>query len=270
MDEDKNILDLRPKKEPQIKIIEKIIIQKRKLSAEFLKIIVVIAISSLIVWGISRANNSGPDVPAAPKVKNFSVTGLVSDMGQSSISINATEGGDPNTTSYTFDTSHVSTIETNHRNQISLSDIQPGYKIIAQGIEVDNGTIMIRRIISFATSTETTVYMTASSVTLPEATSSPVVVTATSTDSTSSTTLGTSSSPQATTTSDIGLPAGEAGTSTPPFQGGDTSATSTNATSTTSDVNATTSNTTTDTTPSNVPDASSPTNQDSSGSSTTQ
>lgn len=235
MDKSKNILDLRPKVEPEIKVVEKLIIQKRRPGQELLKLVIVIAISSLVIWGISRADNATLPKPAA---KNFSVMGIVSDIGSTTFSMSNLKGGDAGVLNYTFDTKHLKTIETEQHIVLTLSDIAPGFEIVAQGVESEDSPIAIRRIISLglpkddlklATTTEATSTLdTTASSTLPIATSTINIATST-------TSIASSTTPMATTTTDT------TASSTIPV------ATTTDSTATTTDIttNATSTATTT-------------------------
>ena len=160
MNKEKNLLDLRPKVEPEIKIVERIVLKKRGFPVELFKMLVVIAVCSLIVWGVSKATNNGSNSNSSiVTAKNFSVMGIVTGVGSSSISINSATGGELNVSSYTFDTTYADKIVTNDMIPILLSNIQQGYRVLAQGVEVSDGTIVIHRIVSFGTSTDMTVTM---------------------------------------------------------------------------------------------------------------
>ena len=180
-----NLLDLRNKVNPQVKIIYKIITQKQPWYVEFAKIAAVIVVVGTVVWGVSRA-----DELFKTPAKNFSAYGLISANVGSSISINEAHGSDSSeVTSYTFDVGTVNKIETNKYAPLEVSDLKIGDKIMVQGM-LDNSVIIARRIVSF-TSTST----------------------ATTTEALASTTLEVSTT-TSTTTSDI---ASSTATSTPSF-----------------------------------------------------
>ena len=52
-----NFLDLRKKIEPQIVIVEKVVLKPRSLFGELFKVFIVIVIVSVSVWGISYADD---------------------------------------------------------------------------------------------------------------------------------------------------------------------------------------------------------------------
>ena len=184
----KNFLDLRPKIDPQYVVVEKEILKPRSWKAEAFRMCVVILIVTVIGWGVSFAD----DLINSPKkdlIKNFSAMGTVSDIASSTVSIENAKGSDSTEKkSYTFDASNIKTIQTNHYIPLKLSDIQVGDNIIVQGVDKD-GDILIRRIISYGTSTATGI-LTRTKDTPVEATSTVATSTATTT---ATTTLATSS-----------------------------------------------------------------------------
>ena len=172
----KNLLDLRKKVDPQIQIVEKIIFQKRSWKTEVLRTVAVIITASAVIWGISNADTLLTPAPKAES-KNFSAIGIVSNIATSTLSLQDAKGSDnANQTTYTFDTSTVTKIETKSYIPLTLSDITVGDKVVVQGVD-DEGSIYIKRIISFSTTTPPTVATTTDQV----ATSTD----ATSTDATS-------------------------------------------------------------------------------------
>ncbi|MEI6480417.1 MAG: hypothetical protein WCO12_02740 [bacterium] len=145
----KNLLDLRKKVSPQIQIVEKIVLQKRSWKTEAFRLIAVIAIVSTAIYGITRADTLVQQ--SHVHAKNVSAIGTVSNIGDSTISINdAKSSDDTGATSYTFDTSYITTIQTNHFLPLTLSDIKVGDNIILQGTEKDGAT-QILRIFSYGT-----------------------------------------------------------------------------------------------------------------------
>lgn len=165
-------------------------------------IVSVASVFSLIHLGILNADtlqvNSINQIGL--KGKSFSAVGIVSDVTGSSISINNASGSNDKTqTSYAFDTTSVSRMETSERVLISLLDIGIGDKVVVQGKEINN-LIILNRIISFgnvvaevATSTDAIATSTASS------TEQSIV--STSTLSSASTSTSTIDASNATTTS---------------------------------------------------------------------
>ena len=115
--------------------------------------------------------------------KNFSAIGIVSGVSTTTISIQDAKGSDGKS-EYTFDTDSVTKIETKSYVPLTLSDINTGDRVVVQGVE-DNGTISIKRIISFSAT---------SSKEKEVATTTPEVATTTDSTSTASTTASTSPS----------------------------------------------------------------------------
>ena len=201
MNKEKNLLDLRPKVEPEIKIVEKIVLKKRGFPVELFKMLVVIAVCSLIVWGISRADNIANSAP-----KNFGATGIVSSIGSTTISISNAQGGDSGVSSYTFDTQYLKKIETNDYTPVSLGEINTGDRIVAQGVST-GGSLQVRRIVLFAspdaiaTTTDTIIATTTVDVSPTTDVVTPVSSSTTPDDTTASSTLDTSLSNTDTSTS---------------------------------------------------------------------
>lgn len=86
----KNFLDLRKKVDPQIKIVERVILQKRSLKSDVFLALSVILVASAVIWGISKADSlsdffSSPQVPA----KSFSITGKVTEITDKTLSIDS-------------------------------------------------------------------------------------------------------------------------------------------------------------------------------------
>jgi len=177
-----NTLDLRPKQEPNIVVVEKVVLKKRTWKSEFFRMLSILVLVSVLGWGISKADSS-LTANHAP-IKNFSAIGVVSSIDSSSITINSASGSDNAfTSSYTFDTSAVTKIETSDYHALTLDNIQVGDRIIAQGIRSasSSNSIEIHRLIDFnASSTIPEVYV-------PAASSTPTII-ATSTDASSTAT----------------------------------------------------------------------------------
>ncbi|MCC7004770.1 hypothetical protein IT397_02525 [Candidatus Nomurabacteria bacterium] len=198
-----NLLDLREKVQPQIKVVEKVVFKKVPWYLEALKITLGIAITTTVVWGVSNADvaslvESLRDTKSeVPVIKNFSASGIVTGIQASTLSLTqADTSTEQNDISITVDISKVKKIESNHYEPLTISDIKLGDQVVVQGL-MKNSDISISRIISFsytkATSTDT-------------ATS-----TATSTESTSTSTEQVSSS----STSDISSSTPDTSTTTP-------------------------------------------------------
>ena len=177
-----NTLDLRPKQEPNIVVVEKVVLKKRTWKSEFFRMLSILVLVSVLGWGISKADSS-LTANHAP-IKNFSAIGVVSSIDSSSITISSASGSDNAfTNTYTFDTSAVTKIETSDYHALTLDNIQVGDRIIAQGIRSasSSNSIEIHRLIDFnASSTIPEVYV-------PAASSTPTII-ATSTDATSTAT----------------------------------------------------------------------------------
>jgi hypothetical protein len=195
--EEKHLLDLRETLEPQIKIVEKIVIQRRSLKRDLFMIFSVMFIASGIIWGISKASNfdvinSFEDTPP----QNFSASGIVSNVtnlfGKYITIEEATGSDDSGKSSYSFGTNKVKKIENADYVPLKLSDIKIGDKIVVQGLLKEGGDIEAYRIISFttviATTTEELVATSTEATSTDETASSTDTSTSTSTDTTSSST----------------------------------------------------------------------------------
>ena len=192
-----NTLDLRPKQEPNIVIVEKVVLKKRTWKSEFLRMLSIMVIVSVLGWGISKADSS-LTANHAP-IKNFSAIGVVSSIDPSSLTISSANGSDNAfTSSYTFDTSAVTKIETSDYHALTMNDIRVGDRVIAQGIRSasSSNSIEIHRLIDFnATSTIPEVYV-------PVASSTPTIIEASSTDDATSTATDTTPTDETSTTTD--------------------------------------------------------------------
>ena len=192
-----NTLDLRPKQEPNIVVVEKVVLKKRTWKSEFFRMLSILVLVSVLGWGISKADSS-LTANHAP-IKNFSAIGVVSSIDSSSITINSASGSDNAfTSSYTFDTSAVTKIETSDYHALTLDNIQVGDRIIAQGIRSasSSNSIEIHRLIDFnASSTIPEVYV-------PAASSTPTIINVSPTDASSTATDTTPTPTDASTTGD--------------------------------------------------------------------
>ena len=185
----RNFLDLRKKEQPEIVVVEKVVFKARQWKLEVLKIFMVISTVSLTIWGISKADDAiFSDSSIAPVTEvavtpenNFSAIGYVTDISDSSMSIDDSQVSDASAdASYVFNTEHINKIENNDYFPLAISDIKLGDKIIVQGTRI-NGVDEIHRIISFAVTATST-------ATTTDATSTVATTTATSTDSISTST----------------------------------------------------------------------------------
>ena len=228
----RNILDLRKKIQPQVVVIERMIMKRQAWYFELVKISIVVVIVSAIVWGVSKAS----DVLLATHIDNFSAIGTVSEITDATISLINAQGSDKShDASYVIDATGAQLLSKSYA-LLGLSDIAIGDRISVQG-ELDGSSIAAKRIISFTatSSAEKELPVTASStdatstpdvvadpvVPTPEATSTPDVTatttpvvddvatttpitdTATTTPDTTATTTEQITEPVATTTPDI-------------------------------------------------------------------
>jgi len=196
----KNLLNLKPKDPSDIVYVEKIVLKNRGMFFELSRMLIVIAVASGIVWGVSNADNIIRSTKTPVKVKSFSAVGIVTDVATTTLTIDDANASDGKTTaSYTFDVTNVKKIETKDYIPLTLLDISIGDKIIVQGTDSD-GTVMIKRIISFsatsskikidvATSTATTTLDLATSTATSTATTTLDVSSSTATTTATSTSI---------------------------------------------------------------------------------
>ncbi|MDD5165674.1 MAG: hypothetical protein PHG25_04055 [Candidatus Pacebacteria bacterium] len=167
-----NLLNLR--RQPESIIIEKVIRAPKIWCHEVLKMVAVVAIVSIVVYGVSRADTM---TNAGGTGKNFSAIGIVSTVSPNELTLADVHSSDKtDNTLYTFAVNSSIKVETKSYVPFSFSDIKVGDQIIVQGLQKD-GEIALRRIISL-TSVATT-----SDLVVDTATS-----TATTTDATATTT----------------------------------------------------------------------------------
>ncbi len=193
-------LDLRNKSINQVKVVEHIIFKPRSFKVEMIKMFSIIAIVTVIGFGISSANDfvENQILNQAPTpAKNFSATGIVSDIARTTLSLTDAKGSNDETqTIYTFDIQNVEKIETAEYLPLALTDITVGDRLVVQGTDQD-GTISIFRIISLtATSSKTIIPEVATT------TATTTDETASSTASIATTTIDTSTSTEISTTTD--------------------------------------------------------------------
>ena len=145
-----NILDLRKK---EIQIVEKIVLKKRLWYIETLKMLGVLAITISVTWAFSNASlfteeTDETPAPLKQRIPKFSAIGIVSLITDDTISLSDAHGTKSEDTTFPFDTSSISKIETKSYDPLSLSDILVGDKVITQGT-IEDENIIITRIISF-------------------------------------------------------------------------------------------------------------------------
>ena len=196
-----NFLDLSRKIEPSVKIIYRTVTTKQPWYFEVAKIVAVVAIVGTVVWGISKADEViTPQVIV--KATAFSISGDISKIDADNITIN----------SDTFGVSTIEKIETADYVQLTLTQLLPGDKVIAQGVTRE-GVSTLYRIISFGGGTTTPIVVdlaiatSTATTTLDFATTTVEVATttATTTDTASSTEQIASSTPDiiSTTTPEV-------------------------------------------------------------------
>lgn len=190
-------LDLRDKIEPQIVVVEKVIMKPRSFKGELFRVLAVIFVVSISVWGISMADNLSLTLDQS-NAKPFSAMGIVtgiatSTIGNINIAMDSVNGSDENgNTSYFFDATNVSKIETSDYAPLTLGDIAVGDKIIVQG-SIETSVISAKRIISFSsTSIKPVDVATSTATTTPE-------VIASSTDASSTLNVVSTSTPDTST-----------------------------------------------------------------------
>lgn len=180
----KNLLDLRSNKEPEVIVVEKVIEKPRVFFQEFSKVVLAIAIISISVWGISKANFAAP-----PDAQDgiVGIYGSVTATSSSIITIDDSQGSKYlGIDTFYADVTNVKTVLTNDDPPLalSLSDIKVGDTIIARGT-IEGSKINVQDIISFSYVQSTSTTATSTMATSTDVTSTTDVI-ATSTDATSS------------------------------------------------------------------------------------
>jgi hypothetical protein len=235
------LLDLRNKSFDKVKVVEHIIFKPRSFKVEMIKMLSIIAIVSVLGWGISHADNLNPFLENGIETatENFSSIGIVSEISESSISLTEARGSDKSgNTTYNLDITNLEKVETNAYTPLIITDIKIGDRIIAQGLTNGN-KFFIKRIVSFGGGIDL--------VTTTDATSTVEVATSTAstTDETATSTTdgaGSSNTNNASTTTDTST------TTEIITETATTTATSTEVSTSTTDIATTTASTTTATT----------------------
>jgi hypothetical protein len=151
-------------------------------------------VASTIIWGISKADTLlNPQEVNTEPATSFSIIGSVTEVAETTIGIDVNANKEVNgttTTTDSFDTTNISSVQTNHFTNISLSDIKIGNNIILQGVKRGE-SIQIFKIFSYGNEVATGI-LTEEINTLAT-TTEPIVATstATSTDDTSTSTATT-------------------------------------------------------------------------------
>ncbi len=146
----RNFLNLRPRKNPEIVVVKKEILKPRSVKFQMMRMLFVVPIVTISVWGISNADEIAKNLRSDEVLKHFSTAGYVSEVTDDTFSLEHAKGEDPSTEyEYTFDLDDLKKIETNTYDVLSGSDIQVGDKVIVQGV-IDNEKIIAKRLISFS------------------------------------------------------------------------------------------------------------------------
>lgn len=189
------LLDLRDNGIDKVKVIERIIFKPRSFKIEMIKMLSVIAIVSVLGWGISNADNLNPFVENGIETatENFSALGIVSEITESNITISEARGSDVSgKNTYNLNITNLEKVETSGHDPLIITDIKVGDKIIAQGLT--NGNIFfIKRIVSFSTSASSILPVTATTTT--DIATSTTETASTTTDTTVSTSTEVSETP---------------------------------------------------------------------------
>lgn len=205
------LLDLRNKSLEKVKVVEHIIFKPRSFKVEMIKMLSIIAIVSVLGWGISNADNLNPflDNGIETATENFSSLGTVSEITESNITLVDARGSDKSgNTTYTLNISYLEKVETSSYTPLIITDIKLGDKVIAQGL-TNGSTFYIKRIVSFSSDVKplevatTTVDVATSTASTTTDTASTTVDTASSTVEVSTTTEVATTTEEATTTPTI-------------------------------------------------------------------
>jgi len=216
----KNLLNLKPKDPSDIVYVEKIVLKNRSMFFELSRMLIVIAVASGIVWGISKADEATstlktlltPPSSSAPEETITGIFGTVSAIDNGILFLDDSQGSKyEGVDIFIIDLSTVKKVETNTDTPVilSISDISVGDRIIARGYIHGKNLDNVEDIISFsatsskikidvATSTATTTLDLASTTATSTATTTLDITsssTATTTDSTSSPQADASSTP---------------------------------------------------------------------------
>lgn len=191
------LLDLRDKSINKVRVVEHIIFKPRSFKVEMIKMLSIIAIVSVLGWGISNADNLNPFLENGIETatENFSALGQVSEITESNITLVDARGSDKSgNTTYILDITHLEKVETSSYTPLIITDIKVGDKVITQGL-TNGQAFFIKRIVSFSTSeTASTTLPTVATTTTDVATST--TTTTTDTDTASSTTDVSTSTPE--------------------------------------------------------------------------
>ncbi|MDD5318901.1 MAG: hypothetical protein PHF79_03780, partial [Candidatus Pacebacteria bacterium] len=240
-----NLLDLRPKQDPEIVIVEKIVLEKRLWYVESLKMLAVIAIASAIGWGISNADSLVATSTSLVSTKTDSsqatvigIYGTITNIASTTLTLDDSQGSKYlGINLFTVDLTNLQDIHSNTNGNevpitLSLANLNIGDKITARGTlgatsTGNESTLFAKTIIAFTYSTSTPIDSN---------------LNATSTDATSTDQVATSTNEVASSTDATSTPSildNIVNTITDFFAGTSTNSTSTEATSTAPEVDAT-------------------------------
>lgn len=186
------LLDLRDKSINKVRVVEHIIFKPRSFRVEMIKMLSIIAIVSVLGWGISNADNLNPFLENGIETatENFSALGQVSEITQSNITLTDARGSDKSgNTTYILDITHLEKVETSSYTPLIITDIKVGDKVITQGL-TNGQAFFIKRIVSFSTSETASTTLPTVATTTPDTATS----TATTTTDTASSTVEVSTS----------------------------------------------------------------------------
>ncbi|MEI8337659.1 MAG: hypothetical protein WCF92_00755 [bacterium] len=190
-----NFLNLKKKDPSDIVYVEKIILKNRTLSFELFRMLTIIAVASGIVWGISNADNIVSNIKGnKEQTRTFSTFAKVLDISatSSTLSVQRILNDSLESTIYTVDATNA-VVQTNDYQNLTLSDIQVGNKIIVKGI-LNGDSISAKKILVFPLTEEEKIKLATTTLDVATTTLDVATSTATTTEELASTTAGTTDS----------------------------------------------------------------------------
>jgi hypothetical protein len=148
------LLDLRNKGIEKVKVVERVIFKPRSFKYEMVRMFIVIFTVASIGFGISNAD----DIPIINQIVSpkeevkpipFSAVGIISEINEQTLKISPAKSADNTEDSFFISLSKLKTIETNTFNELTITDLEVGDKIVVQGATLD-GEIFARKIINFS------------------------------------------------------------------------------------------------------------------------
>jgi hypothetical protein len=148
------LLDLRNKGIEKVKVVERVIFKPRSFKYEMVRMFIVIFTVAAIGFGISNAD----DIPIINQIISpkeevkptpFSAVGIVSEINEENLTISPAKSADREEESFTISLSKLKTVETNTFDELTVTDLKAGDKIVVQGAILDN-EIFARKIINFS------------------------------------------------------------------------------------------------------------------------